>query len=465
MTPESDPTRVITDDLETTLVTPGATDDDATVLVDVLHTEAHATAAPQQAYVIKDRFVLQERLGKGGMGQVFKAIDLRKQEAQDNNPYVAIKFLGEAFSRHPKALISLQREAKKSQQLAHPNVLTVYDFDRDGDRVFMTMEMLKGAPLSNWQSIEFDPGKKPSVESLIQQMASGMAYAHQHGVVHSDLKPDNVFVTNDGRVKILDFGIARIAGDAAEQDNFDAGELSALTLRYASLEMLRRDAEPHPADDVYALGLMAYQLYAGKHPYDSKNAQDALDLGVSPQPLRKVKRHQWRAIAKAIRLERKDRSPSAAAFAREFTGSAQRNRLLIAAVLILGLTSGFFAWRASLPEGPTSPFSALPLASQQAFTEAMERGGQSAAAGDWDGAYRYYVSAWELHPRNMQAKQGLDRLADHLVSLAPQMATRRQQDYLLRMITAYSDHEHLAEHEALQALATALRQSATPDTP
>jgi serine/threonine protein kinase len=457
MTSPYDPTRVVDEDLETSLLTPKNSDDDATIIVHAAQHEPASVASSPEAYVIKDRFVLQERLGKGGMGQVYKALDLRKQEAQDSNPYVAIKFLGDAFSRHPKALISLQREAKKSQQLAHPNVLTVYDFDRDGDRVFMTMELLNGAPLSNWQSIDFKSGKKPTVEYLIQQMANGLAYAHQHGVVHSDLKPDNVFVTMDGRVKILDFGIARIAGDAAEEDSFDAGELSALTLRYASLEMLRRDAEPHPADDVYALGLMAYQLYAGKHPYDSKNAQDALGLGLSPQPLRKLKRHQWRAIAKAIRLERKDRSASATAFAREFTGSAQRNRVLIAAVLVLTITSGFFAWRASLPEAPAVPFSALPAVSQQAFTEAMALGGQSADAGDWDGAYRYFVSAWDLHPRNPEAKKGLDRVAAHLVSLVPDMSTRRQQEYLLRMITAYSEQEHLGEHKALQSAADALR--------
>jgi len=455
-----DKTVIVTDDIETTLMNPSAADaDEPTVLTELPDKAPAATGASTQPYILKERFVLEERLGKGGMGQVFKALDLRKQEAQDSNPYVAIKFLGEAFSRHPKALISLQREAKKSQQLAHPNVLTVYDFDRDGDRVYMTMELLKGAPLSNWQSVEFLPGKKPSIESLIQQMASGLGYAHQHGVVHSDLKPDNVFVAIDGRVKLLDFGIARIAGDAVEQDSFDAGELSAMTLRYASLEMLRRDPDPHPSDDVYALGLMAYQLYAGKHPYDGKNAQDALDLGLTPAPLRKLKRHQWQAIARAIRLERKDRTPTAAVFIKQFNGTAQRNRVLLAAVLLLALTSGFFAWRASLPEGPAVPFAQLPAATQTAFLNNIDLGNQSADVGDWDGAYRYFVGAWDLHPRNPEAKRGLDRLADQLIGMGPQMTTRRQQEYLLRMVSAYRENEHLAEHKPLSALAARLKQA------
>ena len=196
---------------------------------------------PKGAFALKQRFILEESLGQGGMGQVFKARDLRKVEAQDDNPWVAIKILGEEFSRHPKALISLQREAKKSQQLAHPNVVTVYDFDRDGDRVFMTMELLQGAPLNGWKKIRYKEGKKPTPERMVKEMAAGLAYAHKFGVVHSDFKPDNVFVTTDGRVKILDFGIARIVDSATEKDSFDAGELGALTLGFASLEMLQGD--------------------------------------------------------------------------------------------------------------------------------------------------------------------------------------------------------------------------------
>jgi serine/threonine protein kinase len=243
---------------------------------------------------------------------------------------VAIKFLGEEFSRHPKALISLQREAKKSQQLAHPNVLTVYDFDRDGDRVYMTMEMLQGDALSGLKKITFAEGKEPSNETLIEQMASGLAYAHENGLVHSDFKPDNVFVTTEGRVKILDFGIARIMDSAVQKDSFDAGELGAMTLRYASLEMLRRDSDPHPADDVYALGLIAYQLYAGSHPYGGRTALDALEQGLKPEPIKGIKRYQWRAIAGAIALERVDRTPSAEQFLKEFSGTSRRNRILMA---------------------------------------------------------------------------------------------------------------------------------------
>ena len=414
--------------------------------------------APHSSNVIKDRFVLEARLGKGGMGQVYKARDLRKEEARDDNPWVAIKFLGEDFARHPKALISLQREAKKSQQMAHPNVVTVYDFDRDGDRVYMTMELLQGAPLGSWEKVEYAEGRKPEVRDLILQMASGLAYAHEQGMVHSDLKPDNVFVTSQGRVKILDFGIARIMDSALEKDHFDAGELGAMTLRYASLEMLRRDSQPHPSDDVYALGLMAYQLYAGSHPYAGRTAEDALAKGLRPTPIKGLKRHEWKAIAHAIELEREHRTDSAAQFLKEFSGSSRRNRILSAAVLVLALVAGYFAWQAAQPEGPAVPFEELPAAVQSQFVELITRGQQSAQIQDWDGAARYFTQAWVVHPRNPDARAGLDQLVDYLSQVVPGVQPGRQQDYLLKLMDDYAaENEYLENHPKLKALREQLR--------
>ena len=91
--------------------------------------------------------MLEDVLGRGGMGVVFKARDLRKEEAQDRNPYVAIKILSEEFKRHPQSLKALQREARKAQKLAHPNIVNVFDFDRDKGNVFMAMELLDGESL------------------------------------------------------------------------------------------------------------------------------------------------------------------------------------------------------------------------------------------------------------------------------------------------------------------------------
>jgi predicted Ser/Thr protein kinase len=411
-----------------------------------------------QGGVIKDRFVLEARLGKGGMGQVFRAVDLRKQEAQDDNPRVAIKFLGEEFAKHPRALISLQREAKKTQQLAHPNILTVYDFDREGDRVYMTMELLDGAPLGDWEGIEFKEGKKPSVELLIQEMATGLAYAHKQGFVHSDFKPDNVFVTEDGRLKILDFGIARMMEEAAvEADSFDAGELGALTVRYASLEMLEGNNKPHPSDDVYALGLMAYQLYAGKHPYEGKSAQKALDAEMVPEPIKGLKRHQWRAILGALQLTRDKRTKTAEEFLKAFNGTQQRNQALIAMVGVLVLVSAYLWYQARLAAGPAIPFEELPIATQEVIINDVEMGHKSIDAGDWDGASRYFMNAYDLHPRNPEAELGLERVRDMVIERAAGMTNLRQKEYLLKLVNAYSEHEFFANDEQMRALREQLR--------
>ena len=124
--------------------TPSPPEDDATRLapgpaqrVQAELTQAvQAWTSPLVGQVLNNRFVLKEELGAGGMGTVFKAVDLRKEEAQDRNPFVAVKVLNEDFRRHPEALKTLQREAKKAQALAHPNVINVHDFDRDGTEDF-----------------------------------------------------------------------------------------------------------------------------------------------------------------------------------------------------------------------------------------------------------------------------------------------------------------------------------------
>ncbi|MEE3189355.1 MAG: protein kinase, partial [Pseudomonadota bacterium] len=136
--------------------------------------------------VIKGRFELVSMLGAGGMGAVYKALDRRKVEASDSDPYVAVKLLNDDFRQHPDAFISLQRESRKSQTLAHPNIVTVYDFDRDRDTVFMTMEFLEGAPLDELLR-EHPNGLPPEqAESALRDISNALIYAHSHNIIHSD---------------------------------------------------------------------------------------------------------------------------------------------------------------------------------------------------------------------------------------------------------------------------------------
>lgn len=318
-----------------------------------------ATAAAAQsagARTIKQRFVLEKVLGSGGMGAVYQAVDLRKQEASDRDPYVAIKLLNEDFQRHPDAFISLQREARKAQTLAHPNIVTVYDFDRDGDTVFMTMECLLGRPLDRLLR-EHAGGGLPQEQALaiLRDVGAALIYAHSHRIAHSDFKPGNVFVTDKGVAKVLDFGIARavsgLGGEAGEQTVFDPGSLGALTPAYASLEMLRGEA-PDPRDDIYALGCVAYELFAGRHPFDKKTAAQAQAEKLKPARIAGLSRRQWRALEQSLAFAREQRLGSVAELLAAFERQRSPWLWLGAAMVAAGALGGGLWYLQPKPQQP-----------------------------------------------------------------------------------------------------------------
>jgi len=160
--------------------------------------------------VLDDRYTLIDQLGHGGMGSVYKARDRNRDDFQDRRPFIALKVLSEEFKRHPDARMALQRETARAQSLAHPNIITVYDFDYDGPHAYMTMELLEGQTLENLISSEgFAQTPFERRWHIVRCIGAGLSYAHEKGVVHSDLKPGNVFLCKDGTVKVMDFGIAR----------------------------------------------------------------------------------------------------------------------------------------------------------------------------------------------------------------------------------------------------------------
>lgn len=274
-------------------------------------------AAPSKSPTVptlKNRFIFEEMLGAGGMGMVYKAKDLLKVEAQDRDPFVAIKVLGDEFKSHPEAFIALQRESRKTQRIAHPNIVNVFDFDKDGDTVFMTMEFLDGKPLDKLISQYKATGLPESeVWSILEGISAALIYAHGEKIIHSDFKPGNIFVTNKGVAKVFDFGIARaVAATEAHEDDpedktiFDAGNLGALTPAYASKEMLE-GLEPDVRDDIYALGCIAYEMFTGKHPFDRVHANEAARLGLKPERIPQLTKAQWRALEKSLAFERENR--------------------------------------------------------------------------------------------------------------------------------------------------------------
>lgn len=271
-------------------------------------------AALRPGSVIRERFILVEELGRGGMGQVFKVRDLRREEAQDRNPFMALKVLNAEFSAHPDSFMALQREARRSGMLAHPNVVTVYDFDRDGSRIFMTMEYLEGRPLDRYLSAECANGSAfATVWPIIRGIGDALAYGHRKRIIHSDLKPGNIFVCNDGTVKVLDFGISRLmrpVGGAGDETVFDAGQrIGGLTPAYASLEMWNSEP-PDPRDDIYAFACVIYELLSGQHPFGRASAKKAFESQLSPARIASLKRSQWEALKKGLALRRERRTAS-----------------------------------------------------------------------------------------------------------------------------------------------------------
>ncbi len=270
--------------------------------------------------ILKDRFELISPLGEGGMGVVYKARDLLKVEAKDKNPYIAVKLLSGDFRNHPESFIALQRESSKAQRLAHPNIATVFDFDRDSGTVYMTMEVLEGQELAKFIK-KLPPGGLPVDEAMkiIHQLCDGLAYAHEKGLVHSDFKPGNAFILNDGAVKIMDFGIARAsktkADAAGETTVFDPGQLGALTPAYATIEMFE-GMDPEPPDDIYALACVAYELIGGKHPFNKLSAPKVLEKGLAPAPIQKPgwTKRQNRGLMKGLALKRENRTQKTTEF-------------------------------------------------------------------------------------------------------------------------------------------------------
>ena len=276
--------------------------------------------APGVGTILKNRFVLDREIGRGGMGIVYRAVDRRRLEASHQQPYVALKLLSNEIRRGPDALRALEAEARRAQDLAHPNIVTIFDFDRDGANLFVVMELLQGRPLdailkeAEPSGLGFDQS-----HSLIEGICRGLAHAHDRGVIHCDLKPANVFVLDSGDMKILDFGLAIASRGGA----FEPALLDGYTLAYASPDILEGAAR-HPSDDVYALGCLVYVMLAGRHPFGRASALEAREKGLKAERPRQVPRLAWQAVRRALSFDRSARQPDADAFRRAYFAKGLR---------------------------------------------------------------------------------------------------------------------------------------------
>jgi serine/threonine-protein kinase len=247
------------------------------------------------------RYRLERKLGEGGMGVVYLASD------QDvPGEIFAIKVLTPEIRERPDALELLREEVRKTRTLAHPNIVGVYSLNADRTGVFILMEYLEGKTLQALLDEDFGRGMRfDRAWPIIEDLGAALAYAHDHSVIHGDLKPANVFVTTSGRAKLLDFGIARAA--RGSRWGRDAAALGALTPAYASCEMLEY-RPPDTRDDIYALACIIYEMLSGRHPFDRRNAVEARDAGEKPTPIAALTDRQNAALAQGLAFDRAART-------------------------------------------------------------------------------------------------------------------------------------------------------------
>jgi len=265
---------------------------------------SHEMLAP--GHVLEDRFEIEEPLGRGGSGDVYRARDRLRAQANAATIEIAIKVLRKDSRTDPWRLDALQQEALLTQSLSHPNIVRVYDFHKDGETRFLTMELLEGDLLKTlFSRIQPSVVSKERSVKIIEGMCLGLAHAHANGFVHADFKPGNVFLTVADEPKILDFGLApftasgaRVGGPWSKPNN---AALRAITPAYASCNRLDGGA-PAFSDDVYSLSCVIYELLAGCHPYQRKSAMEARELGLKPGRIDGLTDLQWRTLAAGLQL-------------------------------------------------------------------------------------------------------------------------------------------------------------------
>jgi eukaryotic-like serine/threonine-protein kinase len=217
------------------------------------------------------RYRMGALLGIGGMGEVWGAQDLLLDRA------VAVKVLGGALAGDGRAAERLRREARAAARLDHPNIARVLDLGEHDGRPYLVMELLEGESLA----ARIDrAGPMPPAEAarIVAAVADALEAAHQAGVVHRDVKPGNVFLTSTGVVKVLDFGIASAAGDAA----LTTGDLIGTAAYLAPERALGQRATP--AADIYALGVVLYELLAGHRPFEAGSEVELAMAHVNADP-------------------------------------------------------------------------------------------------------------------------------------------------------------------------------------
>ncbi len=214
-----------------------------------------------QIEVLGERYQLQNPIGRGGMATIYRGLDRRMDRT------VAIKVLREAYSTDPKFVTRFQREARAASALQHPNIVQVYDYGQTDGNYFIVMELIEGTDLRRYLRsrgvLDID-----RAVIIAHDIALGLGAAHRRGIVHRDVKPQNVLVGRDGSIKLTDFGIASVYKDINAERLTTTG-MTLGTVQYYAPEQAQGEIVT-PAADVYALGIVMYEMLTGRPPFDGE---------------------------------------------------------------------------------------------------------------------------------------------------------------------------------------------------
>jgi len=268
--------------------------------------------------VLKDRYHLVAHQGAGGIGQVFDAIDLH----QPGEAHVTLKIVAVNLKHEPYAFEALKTAVEKTRHLQHPNIVQVFDIDQQDDRVFITMEPLRGRWLSGIVREARRKGMSYEVAwPIISGIANGLAHAHAHGIVHSDLSPHAVFVGEDGVAKIVGFGLVHAVPASNESiDVLDTLTLRAYTEAYTA-DAWAQQGTPHPADDLYPLGVIAYEMLTGEHPFQRCSLTVARQRGLTYSAIPALSRRARTLIDRCLAFERSERPKDGRTFVKRMQPS------------------------------------------------------------------------------------------------------------------------------------------------
>ena len=227
-----------------------------------------------ESALLNDRYQLEEVLGSGGMANVYRARDVVLDRP------VAIKVLRKEYSTNDNFQKQFWLEARSAANLSHPNIVTVHDFGAADDLLYIVMELVPGKDL---KQLVRERGRFPYQQGipLMIQACAGVGYAHRAGLVHCDIKPHNMLVSKDMRLKVTDFGIARALATIKPGEKNDVVWGSPL---YFAPEQAAGEA-PTPASDVYSLGVVLYEILTGTTPFTASSADELARLHISARPL------------------------------------------------------------------------------------------------------------------------------------------------------------------------------------